>query len=263
MIVLNQICNFLDEFAPTRLAEEWDNVGLLVGDRHSSVGKIMTCLTVTPESVAEAIAAKADLIVSHHPIPFRPLKKVTTDRTNSRMLWELIRAGIAVYSPHTGFDSAPDGINQRICQNLELAEIRPLSPLEVNDTSVGAGRFGELSNPISLADFLQMVKGSFFVESLGYVGNLTHSVKRVATACGSGGSFLDQAIKNECDTFITGETTFHTCLEAKANQVALILVGHYSSERFAIEYLADRLQQEFSEASVWASRNESDPVCRI
>ena len=104
MTKIQQVCEYLDQFAPTRLAEEWDNVGLLTGDRAAECQKIMTCLTVTPDSAAEAIEQGASLIVSHHPLPFRPLKRLTTDSTPSRLVWELARANVAIYSPHTGFD---------------------------------------------------------------------------------------------------------------------------------------------------------------
>jgi len=109
---IQSICQFMESFAPRRLAEEWDNVGLIAGDRLGKVERVMTCLTVTPESVEEAIAKKVDLIVSHHPLPFRPIKRLTTDNTPSELLWKLARAGVSVYSPHTSFgdrraDSSP------------------------------------------------------------------------------------------------------------------------------------------------------------
>jgi len=102
---IKKVCGFLDSFAPTRLAEDWDNVGLLVGDPEIEAEKVMTCLTVTPESASEAIEKNVDLIVSHHPLPFRPLKRLTTETVASRLLWDLVRAGVSIYSPHTGFDS--------------------------------------------------------------------------------------------------------------------------------------------------------------
>src|SRR5688572_20463375 len=110
MPLLRDICQFLDQLAPPRLAEEWDNVGLLVGDPAQPIERIMTCLTITPASAAEAVSQRADLIVTHHPLPFRPLKRLTSDHTPGRLLLSLIRAGIAVHSPHTAFDSAAAGI---------------------------------------------------------------------------------------------------------------------------------------------------------
>src|SRR5262249_14856041 len=117
---------FLEEFAPPSLAAEWDNVGLLLGDRQARVKRIMTCLTVTPESAAEAVEARAQLIVTHHPILFRPAKRLTTANAEGRMLLSLIRAGVAVYSPHTAFDNTRGGINDAIARRLGLTDVAPL-----------------------------------------------------------------------------------------------------------------------------------------
>ena len=114
---------FLEKFAPPRLAESWDNVGLLVGDRRTEVRRLMTCLTVTPTTVDEAIRGRADLIVTHHPLPFSAVKRLTADTIVGRMLLKLIAAGVAVYSPHTAFDSAAEGINQRLAEGLGLTDI--------------------------------------------------------------------------------------------------------------------------------------------
>src|SRR5262245_37456662 len=100
MTTVAELCGFLEAFAPPELAAEWDNVGLLVGDRAQKVERVMTCLTITPMAVAEAIREQADLIVTHHPLPFKPLKRLTADEPAGRMLLDLIRAGVAIHSPH-------------------------------------------------------------------------------------------------------------------------------------------------------------------
>ena len=258
---LHNICTFLDEFAPTDLAEDWDNVGLLVGDRQADVNKVMTCLTVTPASAEEAIQKNVDLIVTHHPLPFRPVKKITTDKTPTKLLWNLIRNGIAIYSPHTGFDSAPEGINRSVCDRIGLTNIRPLIPIEsTNDQTVGAGRIGELKIETTLDQFVQSLKQAYSIEQIRFVGTGKSKCKTIASACGSGGSFLAKAITAGCDTLITGEADFHSCLEASAQNVNLILLGHYVSERFAIEMLAQRIGDAFNDLDVWASDQESDPI---
>src|SRR5258708_7078217 len=126
MVTVATVADFLEQFAPTSLAADWDNVGLLLGDRDAAVQRIMTCLTVTPESAAEAIDAGAQIIVSHHPILFRAIKRLTTTTSEGRILLGLIRAGVAVYSPHTGFDNTRDGINEGLAKRLELTELEPL-----------------------------------------------------------------------------------------------------------------------------------------
>ncbi len=262
MLTIDQLVAFLDRFAPPRLAESWDNVGLLVGDRARPARRLMTCLTLTPDSVAEAVEREADLVVSHHPLPFRPVSQVTTDTTVGRLLWDLIGAQIAVYSPHTAFDSASQGINQRLAAGLGLKDVQPLirPPAGELDASLGAGRCGTLSKTAPLADVVDRVKQLLSIDSVRVVGDDARPIDRVAVACGSGGSFLTAARDARCDCLLTGETTFHTCLEAEATGIALVLAGHFASERFAVVQLAGDLQMQFEGLEVWASERERDPL---
>src|SRR5205809_4480925 len=144
MTTVADVCTFLDDFAPPTLAAEWDNVGLLVGDRSQKVERVMTCLTITPDAAAEAVRERADLIVTHHPLPFKPLKRLTAEQPAGRILLDLIRAGVAIYSPHTAFDSAAAGINQQLAEGLGISRIEPLDP------TTGAGRWGEFSEAETL-----------------------------------------------------------------------------------------------------------------
>src|SRR5262245_41266707 len=126
MATVADICAHLDRFAPPTLAADWDNVGLLLGDGGADVQRILTCLTVTPAVVAEAIAEKANLIVSHHPILFRGGKRLSPASSEGRLLWPLARAGIAVYSPHTSFDNTDGGINDSLAKGIGLTDVVPL-----------------------------------------------------------------------------------------------------------------------------------------
>lgn len=250
----------MERVAPLRLAEEWDNVGLLVGDADAPVKKVMTCLTVTPSSVREAIDQQSDLIVSHHPFPFRPLKTITTGDQVGSMLLDLIRNGIAVYCAHTAFDSASAGINEMICDRLKLQNIEPLVPMGDSDELEGAGRVGRFHPATDLQSLIERVKQNFGLKQIRCCGQLDAGVKVIAAACGSGGSFLQHAATADCDTFITGEASFHTLLDAEAMGITLVLLGHYASERFAVEVLAERLQQQFPDLQIWSSTKESDPI---
>jgi dinuclear metal center YbgI/SA1388 family protein len=125
-MTLEELISILEEMAPTRLAEDWDNVGLLLGDPTAEIRSVMTCLTLTPEVAAEAVARKADVIVSHHPILFRPVRSIRADRPGTDIVWTLARAGIAVISRHTAWDSAEGGANDTIAHALGLAHVRPM-----------------------------------------------------------------------------------------------------------------------------------------
>ncbi|MCO6453819.1 MAG: Nif3-like dinuclear metal center hexameric protein, partial [Pirellulaceae bacterium] len=165
MTTIQDVCRFLEDFAPLRLAEDWDNVGLLVGDAARPARRIMTCLTVTPDSAEEAVGERADLVVSHHPLPFRPLKRLTADHVPGRLLLQLIQAGVAVHSPHTAFDSAARGINQRLAEGLGLGDIRPLEPL-ADDPALGAGRYGHWSEPRPLREVASAVQAWLRLDGL-------------------------------------------------------------------------------------------------
>jgi dinuclear metal center YbgI/SA1388 family protein len=132
MTTVSDVTRWLEDFAPARLAESWDNVGLLWGDPNTEIARVMTCLTVTPATASEAIGEKAGLIVSHHPVLFRAVKKIRADLPETGPLWKLARAGIAIASPHTAFDNTHNGINDILCRRLGLVDIKPLRPIGPN-----------------------------------------------------------------------------------------------------------------------------------
>jgi dinuclear metal center YbgI/SA1388 family protein len=254
---ISSIIAFLERFAPPHLAEEWDNVGLLVGDRTRDVRKVMTCLTITPASAAEAVGEGADLIVAHHPLPFSAVKRITADSVVGRLLLDLIAARIAVYSPHTAFDSAPEGINERLARGLGLREV---APLKLHAEGDGSGRFGKLDPPLALAELGAKLKDFLSIPRLQVVGDAKTIVRQAAVACGAAGEFLPLAVEHGCDCLVVGETRFHTCLEAEALGIALLMPGHFASERFALECLAVVLSEEFPDLQIWPSRREEDPI---
>lgn len=256
---VKQVLEYLRSFAPLELAEEWDNVGLLLGGRVAGAGRILTCLTLTPDVAEEAIEFDADLIVTHHPILFRPVQRLVDDSADGAMLLDLIRNDIAVYSPHTAFDSAARGINQQWAERLQLSNIKPLRPLE-SDAAKGSGRYGRLPAPVTLSELIDTVKGLVGLETLQYVGRPDRRVQTLGVACGAAAEYQRDARKLGCDVLITGEARFHACLEARNSGIGLILTGHYASERFACEELARLLKLEFPAMDVRASNVESDPL---
>lgn len=260
MLRLSDICDFLDEFAPPALAAPWDNVGLLVGDRTQQVERVVTCLTITPAVAAEAIRERADLVVTHHPLPFQPLKRLTADEPSGRILLDLIRGGIAIHSPHTAFDSAAAGINQQLAEGLGLSEIAPLVPAALFPPGIGTGRCGRFVQPQTLGQAAARLKQFLNIAGLHAVGDWQQPIERVAIGCGSAGEFLTDALRHHCQLLITGETRLHTCYEASARGVALLLCGHYASERFGVERLAAVMAQRFPALTVWPSRDERDPL---
>lgn len=259
---LGRICSVLAQIAPLRLAEDWDNVGLLVGDRSVDISRAMTCLTITPDVVDEAIESKVGLIIAHHPLPFKPLTKLTTDTVAGTMLLKLASRQIAVYSAHTAFDSAADGINNRWAELIGLGDAVPLiaNAKDTGRSGEGSGRMGRFESPKSLGDIVKQAATAVGQRNPRIVGSPDQAISKIAIGCGSGGSFLAAAKRQGCNMLLTGEATFHTCLEARSLGIGLGLLGHYSSERFAMESLAKQLADEVDAIEVWASKVESDPV---
>lgn len=265
-----EVLAFLREFAPPFLSESWDNTGLLVGSELRDVSRVVTCLTLTPDVAREAVQLDAELVVTHHPVLFRAVQQLTDETAEGRMLLELIEAGIAVYSPHTSYDSARSGINQQLAESLGLLSIQPLRCLsedaaassDTEDTSagLGSGRFGDLTEPVLLSRFVELTKQALRISHTQFVGDPARSVKRAGVACGAAAEFLRDADREGCDVLLTGEARFHACLEARSLDVALVLPGHYATERPAMENLARILGERFRDLDVVASQVETDPV---
>ena len=213
---------------------------------------VLTCLTVTPEVVVEAVEEQVDLIVSHHPFPFHAVERITTETPTGKMLWNLIGAKIAVYSPHTAHDNAETGINQQLAEMLELTQVEPLT--------LTSGRIGLLPQPVSFTELVEKVRQSLHLPHVQYIDSGKSQVSKIAIGCGAAGEFLVQAAAKSADVLLIGETRFHIYLEAQALGVSLILPGHYASERFAMERLADRIATQFPDLRCWASKREQEPV---
>ncbi|HVJ67735.1 MAG TPA: Nif3-like dinuclear metal center hexameric protein, partial [Caulifigura sp.] len=225
----------------------------------SPARRVLTCLTLSEDVATEAVTTGVGLVVSHHPILFKAIRRITSETAEGRTLLTLLKGGVAVYSPHTAFDGAPNGINRRLAASLGLLDIQPIRP-HVDDRSAGGGRFGRLAKSVLLREFLGSVRAALRVETLGYVGDPQEPVRTVAVACGSAAEFLEDAARADCDVLVTGEARFHACLEARSLGIAMILAGHYATERPAIEELAHLIAERFPGLHSSASSVERDPL---
>lgn len=363
MPTVAEVAAYLERFAPTSLAAEWDNVGLLLGDPAATVERILTCLTLTPDVAAEAVAERADLVVSHHPILFRGAKQLIASRGDGAIIWPLARAGVAVYSPHTAFDNCPGGINDILCRKLGVGNAHPLRPRDgsprfklvvfVPDSDLakvsdavfaagagiignyeqcsfrlaglgtffggnaanptigqkgrreevvewrlevlvppakmaavvkamrtahsyeepafdvyplkampasGEGRIGDLAAAVTLGELASRVKSELKAGFVQVVGDAAKPVRKMAIACGAAGEFLADSIRANADVFLTGELRFHDALTARAEGTAVLVAGHYATERPAVEELAAKLAADWPAVAAWASRVERDPL---
>lgn len=268
-LLIADVVRFLQSLAPLNLAASWDNVGLLWGDAALEVTRVLTCLTLSQDVADEAADRGAEMIVSHHPILFRPVQRLTAGTSQGRLLLGLAKRGISVYSAHTAYDNARDGINVQLANQLGLQAtscLRPISPVADCDAPssevVGSGRCGDLIPPRSLADSIAHVKSRLNLERVDFVGRPEIRVERLAIACGSAADFIDDALNNNCQALLTGEARFHACLEARERGLALILIGHFASERPGMQQLAEQIRCRFPLLDAWASMAETDPIAR-
>jgi dinuclear metal center YbgI/SA1388 family protein len=238
MPTLDTLTVALESIAPLRLAADWDTVGLLVAPRRGSIDRVLACLTLTPAVAEAAVAEGVDLVVTHHPLPFRPVARVTPATGPGRVLLELIGAGCGVWSSHTAWDSAVGGINDLLAARLGLAAVVPITP-DPLDPRAGFGRAGDA--PLTLAALADRAATALGVRQVQCAGDPARPAGRVGIVCGSGGDLVAEVVAAGCRTLLTGEIKLHQALEAEAAGLAVIAVGHHASEHFSMEVLAARL----------------------
>ncbi|MDZ4684790.1 MAG: Nif3-like dinuclear metal center hexameric protein, partial [Planctomycetaceae bacterium] len=241
---LSELIAALEALAPPALSESWDNTGLLLGDRATEVTRALTCLTLTPDVAAEAVAGGVQLVVTHHPLLFKPVQRLTTDSVEGRTVVTLLRAGVAVYSPHTAWDNAPQGINQQLAELCELQDVAPLRSADsFVEPSQGAGRCGRLPRAMTLQELTALVRQRLNAPGLQFVGDPTMKIERLGIACGAAAEFWQDARRADCQALLTGEARFHAALECREAGFGLIVAGHYATERHGMERLAKLLAE--------------------
>ncbi len=228
---VSDIKRAIESFAPTYLAEEFDNVGLLVGDENRDVTSCLLTLDVDINVAREAVNKGANLIISHHPVILKSIKQITADTPEGRLLLYLIENKISVYSAHTNLDSASGGINDMI---TELLGLENCTPLQGRDDT-GLGRVGELPGEMTISQLCEKLKIIFSMPYIRFSGSAESKVSRVAVCSGGGGSLLEDAIKLSSDVYITGDIKYNGAREAEDNAMHIIEVGHFESEILATE----------------------------
>jgi dinuclear metal center YbgI/SA1388 family protein len=262
MPTLAQVTAELESIAPLRLAAEWDAVGLLVAPRRDVVARVLTCLSLTPAVAAEAVQERADLVVTHHPLPFRPVGRITPDTGTGRVLLDLVHGGCGVWSSHTAWDSAAGGINDQLAAILHLAHVSPIEP-DSELPLAGFGRAGTAAAGATVADVSRRVGAALDVTVVQLVGDPQRPAGRVGIVCGSGGSSIAAVRRGGCQTLLTGELKLHEALEAEAAGLAVIAVGHHASEHFAMRTLAERLTAAIPGLVCQVSRADRDPFTAV
>ena len=266
-VALSHVVAALEEIAPTRLAEDWDNVGLLAGDLKARVRKVLLCIDMMPPVVAEAVRGRHHLVVSYHPPIFRPITRLVepSDRMEAG-LHRCIRKGIAVYTPHTALDVARGGTNDVLAAHCGVDDATPIPPPGAprgEPVEVGIGRMGALGKPQSLHDLARRLKRRTGARCVSIVGDGERTIKRAIMCVGAAGSLPFQVRLQRSDVIVTGEIRHHDALRILRSGCSAIALSHWSSERPALASLADRLCQAIPALSATLSEADCEPFIRV
>lgn len=246
-----KIIELLEAQSPPSYAYDWDNVGLLAGSADKEIHKIFIALDATDEAVDEAVRMGADLLLTHHPLIFKGLKRVVADDFIGRRLIRLIANDIAYYAMHTNFDVK--GMAERSAAMLGLKSPRVLDVSAVEDgREEGIGRVGDFAEPVTLRQCADRVKAAFSLEQVTIFGNPDQVFKTAAISPGSGKSEIGNAIAKGAKVLITGDIDHHDGIDAVARGLCIIDAGHYGLEHIFTGYMKEYLEQRCAGVEVAA-----------
>ena len=258
---VGDIIGHLNRIAPPELAEEWDNPGLQVGQSDRPVASIRIALDPTPEVVDSACRAGCDLLITHHPLIFRPLKCVDGNTVTGRIIYQALSHEMAIVAAHTNLDAAPGGLNDLLAERMGLKQLRPLTQGRVPD--LGIGRVGTLHRPLTLADLVHQLKRDLDLTRVTVAGRSDLVVSQAAVCTGSGSGLWGAFVQSGAQAYISGDLHYHNARDAWDLDLGLVDIGHFASEKMVVDLLSRKLQsaleQEGRSVRIEPDRSQSDP----
>ena len=270
-----EIIQILDQLAPPLLAEDWDNVGLQIGDLRQPAKRIWVALDPSPEVVKTACQKKVDLLITHHPLIFRPLRSINFETPGGSIIQMAANHQLAIFSAHTNLDIVRDGVNDVLAKRLELRNLTVLKPVQVGqaakedisplpgETEIGIGRIGTLAKSCRLESLVSTVKKKLKLDFVKVAGDLAIEVSRVAICSGSGSSLMQAFLSSSAQVYISGDIHYHDAREAENTHRGIIDIGHFPSEHLMVDALVQQLESIISkdgiEAEITACKIEKDP----
>ncbi|MDX1913254.1 MAG: Nif3-like dinuclear metal center hexameric protein [Saprospiraceae bacterium] len=256
---VQDVISVLEAVAPPHLQESYDNAGLIVGDPTTPLRGVLFCLDSTEAIVQEAVARDCNLIVAHHPVVFRGLKRLNGVTYIERTVMEAIRKEVAIYAIHTNLDNVRRrGVNEKIAERLGLSHTRLLLP-KAGDAEVGAGLLGRLAIPMDEREFLQFVKTALHTSCIRHTALRGKPVQTVAVCGGAGSFLLPEALRAGADAYVSADFKYHEFFDAEGRLV-IADVGHYESEQFTIELLRDIVREKFPTFALHLTDQHTNPV---
>jgi len=261
---LKELVEYLEEVAPLRYQEKYDNAGLIVGDPDMELTGALISLDATPEVIAEAIDQGCNVVVSHHPIVFQGIKKFDPNYYVHKSVITAIKHDVAIYAIHTNLDNVlQNGVNQKIAHKLSLQDVRVLRPhpqahLETR-YELGSGAIGSLVESLAPEAFIEHVKTSMGLKMIRHTKILDEKISKVAVCGGAGSFLLSSAIRADAQAFITADYKYHEFFDAN-DQVMILDIGHYESEYYTIELLHSLISQKFHNFAAHCTKAITNPV---
>lgn len=261
---IREITDAIEQYAPLRLQEEWDNAGIQVGDPDAEITGVLLCTDATEAVVAEAIERGFNLVIAHHPLIFRGLKKIMGRTPVERAVAMAIKHDVTIYSAHTNMDSAWQGVSFRMADKIGMTNVKFLDDNAVDpygeqeSTSAGCGVIGDIA-PMAAREVLKRVKAAFEVGAVRYSGDGDTLVSRVALCGGAGGFLLDKAVAMGAQLYVTADMRYHDFLD-NAQRIVVADIGHYESEHFTKEIFLEIIQKKNPTFAVDFAKKETNQV---
>ncbi len=260
---LNDLIQFLLSVAPAHLQEDYDNAGLITGHQDMEISGVLVCLDAIESIVDEAILLGCNVIVAHHPIVFRGLKRFNGNNYIERTIIKAIKNDIAIFAIHTNLDNVfISGVNTKIAEKLGLKDTSILCPkgdLTYRSLPVGAGMIGSAKPSMDPIAFLHHLKSSMELKIIKHTAICKEKINKVAICGGSGGFLLNHAKKQGADIFITSDYKYHEYFDADGD-IIIADIGHFESEKYTIDLLYDLIINNFSTFAAHYTKIVTNPI---
>ena len=247
---VGDVIRVIEEFAPLGIQEKWDNSGLCIGSPDDEVSSVLIGLDCTPELVDEAVSCGADMIVTHHPLIFSGLKKISPDDQVGAAVIKAVKNGIAIYAAHTSADKVLAGVSGAMAARLGLESVRIL---DEDGEGTGLGVVGDLPEPLTAAEAMVLVKERFGLKAMRTSKPVEGMISRVAMCGGSGGSLIGAAIASGAQLYISGDISYHNFFTKDGFMI--MDIGHYESEIEIVDILFSLLRKKFPTFAVRITQN--------
>ncbi|MBK7425669.1 MAG: Nif3-like dinuclear metal center hexameric protein [Saprospiraceae bacterium] len=266
---IRELTNLLESVAPLDLQESYDNAGLITGEHSWEITGVMICLDMTLPVIEEAVAKGCNVVVGHHPIIFKGLRRINGYNYVEKAIIYAIRNGVALYAIHTNLDSVLyHGVNQKIAQILGLHNLQMMIPKSLSSghpvfnkegNAVGTGIVGELEQPVDEKSFLSQLKEKMQASCVRHTAFIGYTISKVSICGGSGSSFLPAAMAHNADVYVSADFKYHEFFDAN-DRILIADIGHFESEQYTMQVLYDLITENFSNFASYLTKVSTNPI---